>query len=160
MTNPVMAQLLDALTALGLATGVARSSLVYGAVSAGHVFGIALLVGPILLVDLTLLGIVRALDARAIATLRATARIGLTLVLVTGVLLVSSKPDEYLTKMVFLTKMTIVAAGIANALLFEWRTRRRLMSAVGYTRWDHAAGAASLVLWLTALMLGRAVAFV
>jgi hypothetical protein len=153
--------MIDALTALGLATGVARSSLVYGAVSAGHVFGISLLVGPILLVDLTLLGIVRALDARAIATLRATARIGLTLVLVTGVLLVSSKPDEYLTKLVFLTKMAVVAAGIANALLFEWRTRRRTtMSTVGYDGCDRAAGAASLVLWLTALMLGRAVAFV
>lgn len=148
---------IDAWAALGHATGLTRSATIYAAVSALHVFGIALLVGPILLVDLRLTGRLRALDLAAVSVLRRTARIGVGLVLVTGVLLASTRPAEYLENRVFQAKLAVVALALINALVFEWRTRAAggdVMSLGG------VAGLLSLSLWLLALLLGRWIAFV
>jgi hypothetical protein len=171
---PDPAALLDAalaaLTNLGLATGVARSATVYVLVSASHVLGIALLVGPIVVADLALLGVLRSLDRAAVATLRATARIGVALALVTGVLLLSAKPEAYVANPAFLAKMAVVAVALANAIAFEvWIGRRA--TAAGGGPWPPAgrsagrtlvgaAAAVSLVGWLTTVLLGRWIAFV
>jgi hypothetical protein len=153
-----MTALIDALTALGLATGVARSSVVYALVSASHILGIALLLGPVLLVDLRLLGALRALDAAAIGTLRRTAMLGAGLAICAGALLLSAKPRDYLASPVVWAKLAIVAAGVGNALALEWRGRRvgwGAMLAGGGRRF----AAASLAFWLSALLLGRWIAF-
>lgn len=150
--------LIDTLTYLGLATGVARSSVVYAAVSAAHVFGIALLLGPILLVDLRLLGLLRSLDAPSIAVLRGAARVGLALAVVAGFLLLSAKPGDYAGNAVVWAKLVVVSAGIVNALAFEWSARR-----VGVAALLEGGGRAfallSTGLWVAALVLGRWIAF-
>lgn len=146
---------IDALAALGLASGVQHSAPVYALVSASHVFGIALLVGPILLADLRLLGLLRGLDGPALLTLRRAARIGVVLAVSTGVLLLSAKPAEYAENRVVWIKLAVVAAAIANALLFEFRGQRGEGAAQG-----RMAPLASITLWLSALLLGRWIAFV
>jgi hypothetical protein len=65
---------------------------VHALTSAAHVFGIALLVGPILLVDLRLAGLLRSLDAAAVGLLRRTAMPGIGPTLATGVLLFPPSP--------------------------------------------------------------------
>jgi hypothetical protein len=149
----------DALTALGLATGVTRSATVYALVSAGHVLGIALLLGPILLVDLRMLGRLPSLDAAAVGVLRKTARIGGALAVLTGVLLLCAKPADYVANRVFIAKLLVVAAGLANALAFEWRVRRGGVAAL-LAHGGAGFAAASLAFWLAALLLGRWIAFV
>lgn len=146
----------DILADLGLATGVARSSLMYATVSAGHILGIALLLGPVILADLAMLGRIPSLGASAVLTLRRTARLGAVLSIATGVLLLSSKPDEYLQKSVFLTKLSMIALALANAGLFEWRARRPqdMLSLA-----DKFQAAASIALWLPVVFLGRWIAF-
>lgn len=151
--------LIGFLAELGLASGVARSSAVYALVSAGHVLGIALLLGPILLVDLRLLGLLRALDAEAVRLLRAAARTGLALAVAMGVLLLSAKPMEYAANPVIWAKLAVVAAGIANALLFELAVWRKGLPALLHGA-GRASAAASIGLWLSALLLGRWIAFV
>ena len=146
--------MLSALEALGLATGLARSDLIYAAVSAGHILGIALLLGPILLVDLASLGALRGLDPAPARLLRRTAALGTGLALATGVLLFSARPFDYAANPVMLAKLGVVAAGLGHALLREWRGLPPPGSAAG--RW---AGGVSLALWLVALWLGRWVAF-
>jgi hypothetical protein len=151
--------LLENATAFGLASGVARSSAVYATVSAGHILGIALLIGPILLVDMRSLGALRSLDNAAVAVLRRTATIGLALTILTGTMLFSTKPVEYVANPIFQAKMLVVTAGIINALLFAWRTR-------GSAGGDALAGGrpgfglVSISIWLSALLLGRWIAFV
>ncbi len=88
--------MIDFLVSLGLASGVARGALPYAATSAAHVLGIALLIGPILLVDLRLIGWLKGLDLPALALLRRTAALGLLLAMLAGLLLLSAKPAEYL----------------------------------------------------------------
>jgi hypothetical protein len=150
---------LDALTQLGLATGAARSAPAYAIVSASHVLGIALLVGPILLVDLRLLGLLRTLDAPSVVVLRGAARIGLLLAAGTGILLLSAKPGDYAANPVVWAKLLVVTAGAVNALAFEWRARRAGVAAL-LEHGGRTFALLSLTLWLAALLLGRWIAFV
>lgn len=146
--------LLDALAWLGLASGVARSSVAYALVSASHVLGIALLIGPIALADLSMLGLVRGFGREGVATLRKAARLGLALAAATGLLLISTKPFEYAANPALQAKLVVIALGVANAVAFEWRWRQ------GREAFCREAAGASLACWLAALLLGRWIAFV
>lgn len=152
--------MIDTLTSLGLATGVARSATIYALVSATHILGIALLVGAILLVDLRLMGRLGGLDDQALTILRATAAIGLVLAIVAGMLLLTARPAEYLTNRVVLAKLALVAVGIVHALWFEARVRRVGLATLVRKRSTVAHGAVSLATWLGVLLLGRWIAFV
>lgn len=152
--------LLQTLLSLGIATGVARSATVYVLVSAAHVLGIALLLGPIALVDLRLAGLLRSLDLAALAVLRRTAMFGVVLLLVTGVLLFSAKPLDYAANPAMRLKLLVITSGLANALAFEWQARRVGLAAAISGHSAGLMGAVSLVLWLSALLLGRWIAFV
>jgi hypothetical protein len=153
-------QVLQALAALGLMTGIARSSVVYALVSASHVLGIALLLGPIALVDLRLLGLLRRLDLAALAILRRAAMLGVIIVLPTGLLLFSAKPLEYAANPAMQLKLLVVGVGLLNALVFEWTARRHGLAAATSGRSARLMGIASIMLWLAALLLGRWIAFV
>jgi hypothetical protein len=150
--------LVEQLTELGLWSGVARSSIAYALVSAAHILGLALLIGSISLVDLRLIGAFQSLNAYAIRLLRLTAALGVTLALLTGVLLISTKPDEYLLKPVVWVKLSLVAFGTLHALANEWRFRRSTVAA-----WEipgaRFVGLISLIVWLTVLLAGRWIAF-
>ncbi len=146
------------LAALGLATGVARSSALYALVSASHVLGIALLVGPILIVDARNAFGRPRMDPAALAVLRNVAIVGVLISAATGLLLFTARPAEYLANPAMLAKLAVVALAIVNALAFEWRASRHDGELGGVAMRGMAL--ASMVLWLSALLLGRWVAFV
>ncbi len=160
ITSVMIDHLLHALALLGLVTGVARSSVIYAVTSATHVFGIALLLGPIALVDLRLLGRLRGLDLAALAILRRAAMLGVLLLVVTGVLLFAAKPVEYAANPAMQIKLLVLTAGLGNALGFEWQVRRVGLALAISGRSATLAGGASLILWLCVLLLGRWIAFV
>lgn len=146
-------------TDLGRITGVALSTPVYAAVSALHVVGLALLFGPITLVDLRIAGLLRSLDVAAVNLLRATARIGTAVAVVTGVMLAGARPDEYLANPTFLAKLVVVGLGLANALAFEIAARRVGLADLLDRPLARVGALASLALWLAAIGLGRWIAF-
>lgn len=153
-----METLAGLLDAVGRSSGVALSTPVYGVVSSLHILSMALLIGGILLVDLRLAGMLKHLDEGAARLLRLTARTGAALAIVTGILLLSARPGEYFANRVFLAKMIVVGAALANAVAFEWMARGR------HGAWPtgiHAriAGLVSLTGWTAALILGRWIAF-
>jgi hypothetical protein len=160
ITAVMIDALLHALAVLGLMTGVTHSSIIYAVTSATHVLGIALLLGPIALVDLRLLGLLRRLDLAALAILRHAATLGVLLLVVTGVLLFAAKPVEYAANPAMQIKLLVIAAGLGNALGFEWQARRVGLALAISGRSATLAGGASLILWLSALLLGRWIAFV
>jgi hypothetical protein len=149
-----MSFIIDALAALGRETGVTYSSVVYALVSASHVLGISLLIGPIVLVDLALIGWVARPDPATLALLRRTAMTGLALAVATGVLLISARPHEYVSKPVVWAKLTLVLLAVANAIVAE---HRAAVSGGAAAARLHAA--ASIALWLGVLLLGRWIAF-
>jgi hypothetical protein len=147
---------------LALVRWIATADQVYPALSALHILSLALVVGPILVVDVRLLGGFRGADLTpALPVLTRIAALGVAAAIVTGALLASVQLTKYAANPAFLLKLALIAGAIANALAFRsmgsWGGRRR--SAEGYVR-ARLHAALSLALWLGALFAGRWIAFV
>lgn len=153
--------LLTALPELWPITALRQSWLVYAAVNATHILGIALLVGAIAVLDLRLLGAFRSAPLPAIAdALWKTAATGLVLAIVSGALLFAVRPAEYLANPAFLTKLALVAAGAINALVVHrtaaWRTALAGHPIAGVLK---LTALLSLAIWLSAIFAGRVIGF-
>jgi len=154
-----MDELLAAIAASDVATTLRFSRWLYAAVNTTHVLGIALLVGSILPLDLRLIGlwggVARDGLARVLIPVAAT---GLTLAVVTGILLFSARAPEYAALGVFQVKLALIAVGGGAALIlhlthgFALRTASRRRLAL--------AGCLSIGCWSGALIAGRMIAFV
>ncbi|WAJ28956.1 DUF2214 domain-containing protein [Antarcticirhabdus aurantiaca] len=140
-----------------------RQSLVaYPLVNALHILAIALVAGPILVLDLRILGAFRAIPAAHLARpLARTAAVGVGLALVTGALLFSTRPAGYLANPAFLLKVALVGLGILNALVIRatpgWR---RLLAGAEPGAPDRALALVSAATWIAAILAGRWIAFV
>jgi hypothetical protein len=143
---------LAAIEAAPLVRFVATAPGAWAAVSALHILGIALLVGPIALVDLRLVRLLGPAIDPALPVLVRAAIGGLALAACSGALLAAVQATDYAANLAFLAKLALVAAAVANALALR---------AVGGVAARRAApfAAASLVLWLGAVLAGRWIAF-
>jgi hypothetical protein len=145
--------LLAALEALPLAEQLRASRWSYPLVNAGHVAGIALLVGAVVPMDMRLLGLVRGPEPLALAGfLRPFAVAGLALASACGVLLFLVQASDYAASLWFRLKLALLVAALANAALHLRLARlsperRRL------------AAALSLALWPAVLLSGRMIAY-
>lgn len=148
------------LRAISHILGLAQSSAIYATVSAAHIVGIALLFGSIAPVGLRFLGGMASLSEAAVRSLQRVAACGLLLAATTGALLISVKPADYLASPVVWAKFALIAAATAHALWFHWARRRSRLPVLDSSRAALAAsGAASLLLWLAVIGLGRWIAF-
>jgi hypothetical protein len=130
------------------------SQWVYPLVNAGHIFGIALLIGAIIPLDLTLAGVLKRADARtAIALLRPFAIAGLVITICCGALLFITQATDYVGNSVFLAKMALLGAAILNAAI-------HLAIVTSHPQTARACAILSLLLWPTVLGLGRMVGYV
>jgi hypothetical protein len=153
-----MEGLFAALEATGPAEYLRASRWGYAAVNGLHIFGIALLVGAIVPLNLRLLGVwrgaPRATLARVLVPVAAT---GLALAVTAGGFLFSTRAQEYAGIGFLQAKLALVATGAvaavllhrAHGLALERASRRRLAL--------HAV--VSTACWLGALACGRLIAF-
>ena len=152
-----MDAVLDALVASAPAQWLRFSRWGYAAVNTTHVFGIALLVGAILPLDLRLLGVLRSVALEPLArVLVPVAATGLFLAITTGVFLFITRANEYAALNLFLLKVTLIAAGAVHALSLQLGSGLAHASSARL----RAAGATSLSIWVAALICGRLLAFV
>lgn len=138
------------------------SPLLYPIVNAMHIAALGVLIGAIATLDLRLLGAFGRYPAAVLAPPLATmAAIGLAIALVTGFLLFSVRPAEYLQNPAFLAKLALVAAGTINALLVRASAQWRSVLAGEEPRAGlRAMAAVSLAIWLCAVLAGRWIGFV
>jgi hypothetical protein len=128
----------------------------YPMISAGHILGIALLLGPILIVDALLIGLARSEALRAaMLPLRKVAIAGFALAAATGLALFSVQATKYVTNPAFLIKLVLIGLAGLNAAF-----ARRLMQSVAIaTARTRVLGLASGLLWLGVLVTGRWIGF-
>lgn len=151
-----MEALFAALEATQFATQLRLSRFLYPLVNAGHILGVALLVGAILPLDLRVLGLWRSVPVEPLdRVLRPMAACGLALAAATGFLLFSVSAREYWATPIFPGKMGAVALGAANAILLLGRPLR----SVSPLR-RRIAALASAGLWIAALVMGRWIGYV
>ena len=127
-----------------------------------HIVTIAVVFGSILMIALRVLGLVRVdqTPAEVVARFSAWIRRGILVLLVTGVLLVLGEPVREVTSLSFWIKMALIVVGVIGALAF----RRVLLPAAagGQTQFSgrtKTAAMATVLLWLTIIFLGRAIAY-
>lgn len=149
---------LAAIEATSLATYLRGARWGYAAVSGTHVFGIALLVGAIIPLDLRLAGLWRSIPHTALArVLVPVAASGLALAIASGLALFSVRAGEYASLDVFGIKLALVGTGLAAALAIHLRHGFVMTGITERTARTHAVLSATC--WLGALACGRLIAF-
>jgi hypothetical protein len=139
-----------AIEATGIASLLRQGRWSYPAVNAAHLFGVALVIGAAVPMDLRLIGVWRRETAVAevVRLLRPVAASGAGLAVVTGALLFSVQATDYVALPLFWAKLALVALALGNALL-AGRIAARPPAA------QAAAGAVSLAAWPAVLVCGR-----
>jgi hypothetical protein len=137
-------------------TGLASHPWAYPALESLHVLGIALLFGGLLVFELRLLGLARALDLAVLARLvLPLALLGFALCALTGLAMFATQPQELLANPAFRLKLLLLMLAGANAAWFH--ARGGLALADGPAR---AQGLLSLGIWLAVIICGRWIAYV
>jgi len=150
-----------ALEASAVGDWMRSSGWAYPVVNLVHLLGLVLLIGPMLLLDLRLLGAGRLFTLSEVsAALTPWAVAGLLLLLPSGALLFAADAGPLLGNRLLQFKLLLVAFGIANALLFRRLWSRRLHD------WDwrpplsgRLQAALSALCWLATATLGRLIAY-
>lgn len=149
--------LLEAIELAAPVAALRESIFVYPLVNAFHIVGIALLFGSIAALDLRLIGWRRAAgptDALS-RLLLPVATAGLSLAILTGLLLFATDARTYAASSLFQAKLVLIALAIGNALWLRgmaWRDSKPQLRVA-------LAGAASILLWLGVIVLGRLIGY-
>jgi hypothetical protein len=157
-------EILTALQNLEPVAALRASRWVYPLVNAAHIVGLSLLFGAILPLDLRLLGAWRGVPLHQLSrVLLPVAMAGLTLAAATGFMMFAVSATKYAATPVFLAKLALIAAAVANALLLRlspaWTLARvPELDAAPAARLKLAAGF-SLALWLAVILCGRFIAY-
>ena len=154
----MLADALGALENLTFVVALRESYLAYPLVNALHIVGVALLFGAIVPLDLRLTGWRREaghVDALA-RLLLPVAVFGFFLAACAGLLLFATDARAYAASPLFRAKLVLITLALVNALALraiDWRQPQPSDRRIA------AAGAASVVLWLAVIILGRLVGY-
>ena len=152
---------LDGLAAWPGAVWLQGSGVAYLLVNAAHILGIALLIGAILPLDLSIAAPGRRSLASIGPLLLRSAAVGLTLVLVTGLWLFSVKPREYLANPAFLAKLALLGFALGNIAVQHRVTNfRDALKGEQVSLGTRLAAGVSAGLWVGVLIAGRWIGFV
>ena len=146
-----------ALEGLALAEWLRFSRWGYAAVNATHLLGLCLLVGAIAALDLRLIGLCKASSIDHIyRVLSPVAASGLSIAVVTGMVLFSVRATEYVELNLFFVKLGLIAVGAGFVAVIHFRYDLERIS----LKHQRLVGIFSLSIWLAALVSGRLLAFV
>jgi hypothetical protein len=158
---------LGALEASGLGQAMRQWLWLYPSVEVVHIVGIGLLFGSIAVLDLRLLGFSRSISVRRLAShvLPWTAG-SFLLIIPSGLLMFTAHATEFVQSEVFVLKMLLILAAGVNAALFHTITFRTAdvwdteeMRKLAPPPSARAAGAISLLLWISVIACGRLLAY-
>ena len=165
--TPAPGGALGALEASGLGQAMRQWLWLYPSVEIVHIVGIGLLFGSIAVLDLRLLGFSRTFSVRRLSShvLPWTAA-SFILIVPSGFMMFTAHASEFIESEVFVLKMLLILAAGVNAALFHTITFRTA------DVWDteemrrlppppsaRAAGAISLLLWISVIACGRLLAY-
>jgi len=151
-----------ALEASGLGQWMRGSTWAYPVVNMLHLFGLVVLVGPVLLLDLRLLGFGRGFAlAPVVRVLTAWAVAGLAVLVPSGIALLSADARALVANPALQVKLVLIAVAVANALVFRvLRAHRVAEGGEAPSRGLRLQAALSIALWLAIPAAGRLIAYV
>jgi hypothetical protein len=149
------------LDAVGIGPWARGSSLVYPVVNTLHLLGLVMLVGAIGLIDLRIVGAWRSLPVAALArALTPVAVAGFVLMAGSGTILFAADGTALAQSDIFVRKLVLIAAALANAVAFRmiWGDRMKGWR-IAVPIAARGMAALSLLLWLAVGATGRWIAY-
>ncbi len=148
--------MLEALEAFGPAAFFRTSVYLYPAVNLVHVLAIGALVTSAVLMDLSVLGLMRRLPpATVVGYLRPVAVTAIVVAVITGLTLFSVQPVDYWANPAFRIKMILLVLATLNAILFTSFRAHREPKRAG----ARAMAFLSIGLWISVAFAGRMIGF-
>ena len=144
---------LVALEGFWLAQAMKYSTWLYPTVETVHIWGVGMLFGSVVLMDLRVLGLGKALDYSALSRLGiAVSLLGFSLAVLTGSMLFITHAADLIASRLFILKMCLIFLLITNAALLRMRV---VINAA-----TKAQAVISLVGWASVIGLGRWLAYI
>jgi hypothetical protein len=132
---------------------------VWPALEAVHFLGLALLLGPVLMLDLRMLGVAKQLPAGPLHKFVPCSLAGFGLALITGVCFILGRPTNYVDNIFLYLKIpALLLAGINAGLFYLTRTNQRVQTLGPGEDAPLVAklfAGASIFLWFSVIALGR-----
>ena len=127
-----------------------------------HFFGMCLLFGPLIIMDLRLVGWEKSAAVAATDKLFPIAMAGFAINLITGIIFCFGNPGRYFINITFQIKMILIVLAGLNFLFYKLRIEQ-LVHNIGPGEDTpgiaKAIGGSSLVLWLGVLLYGRLIPY-
>ena len=155
---------LAAIERLPLAVAMRQDLWLYPSVEIIHIIGFVTLVGSIIVLDLRLLGLSKALPVSVLARHTLPWSIGaLALIVPSGLLMFIAHAGDLISNTAFITKMSLLFCAATNAAVFHAGVFRNVAAwdsgiATPATAKIHAL--VSLIIWFGVLACGRLLAYV
>ena len=144
---------LVALEGFWLAQAMKYSTWLYPTVETVHIWGVGMLFGSVVLMDLRVLGLGKAVDYSALSRLGiAVSLLGFSLAVLTGSMLFITHAGDLIASRLFILKMCLIFLLITNAVLLRMRVEINAAT--------KAQAVISLVGWASVIGLGRWLAYV
>jgi hypothetical protein len=152
---------LEWLSNSALAGTLAVSQRLYIFANAAHILSVSVLVGAIVPLDLRILGLFKSFPLSVLGPFLSRASIvGVVLSIATGLVLFTANAVEYAANPAFLTKIGLLAVGVANAAFLHASPRWRQAVLSGSAPLAiKLAAAVSLTMWISAVVAGRWIGF-
>jgi len=152
-----------ALEASGVALAIRQSKWLYPLANIGHIVMLVCFAGAIAVMDVRLLGgLPETSPARVLARARGFAFVALIGMAITGAMLFLAEASHLVVNPVFLVKLALIGAGLANIAIYEFGAKRAVEAlgpGVPMPLAAKTAGLLSLVIWLTVAACGRSIAY-
>jgi hypothetical protein len=152
-----------ALEASDFALGIRKSLWLYPAANIGHIVALVCFVGGVTVMDVRLLGgFHETAPGRVIARARRFAVFAFLGMAITGFMLFAAEASHLAVNPVFLVKLALIGAGLANIAIYEFGAKHAVEGLAPATAMPASAkfaGLLSLSIWLAVAACGRSIAY-
>ena len=129
-----------------------------------HFFGLTLLMGGLIIVDLRMIGFFPTINLQGVKKLLPFVIFGFLLNLITGILFVYGDPSRYAINIGFQIKLILILLAGCNAAIYHLRVESYVQDLGSSSRRPpltiKLVGLTSLSLWTAVLLLGRLIPYV
>lgn len=157
--------------ALPLSQFISSSVWAYPLLEIFHLIGLGLLFGPIIIYDLSILGLIRSAKSETLAAVvLPCVWTGFAINATSGVLLFASDAVEFGSNNAFLVKIGLIFLAGLNALIFQFRANQQITlrpveagapdTSVSLPTGARFQAGFSILLWISVLIAGRLIAYV
>jgi hypothetical protein len=158
----VVPEFLNTVEQTGFSTWIRESSSIFGFyfILLFHNFGLAMLVGSSVIIDMRILGIAQDVPLKSLKPLFKIMSLGFGLAAVTGVLLLIGYPTKALTNLMFYIKLSVIAL----AVITMYRMKKRVFDDANLSEADMISTGKTMAkwsigLWIASITAGRLLAY-